>query len=216
MAKTQTLKAETRKRTGSGVLKQMRREGYTPSVIYGKGTENLNIKVNTKTLTDMLAHSASDSILVDLEIDGGDSQTAFLQSTQHNPVTGVLMHADFLAVTKGMTITATIPLEMHGEPVGTKSGGVVEQLIRDLEITCAPRDLPEKIEGNIEHLDIGDSISIADLDLPDGVETALEPDILVVIVNEARLLQAEEEETEGGEAAGGGEEEATGEDGDSE
>jgi large subunit ribosomal protein L25 len=212
MAKTQTLKAETRKRTGSGVLKQMRREGYTPSVIYGKGTENTNIKVETKTLTDMLAHSASDSILVDLEIDGGEPQSAFLQATQHNPLTGVLVHADFLAVSKGMKITATIPVEVHGEPVGVKSGGVVEQLIRDLEITCAPKDLPEIITGNIEHLGIGDSISVGDLDLPDGIETSHDHDVLVLIVNEARL-QTETVESEGdsaddSEAAG---EEASGE-----
>ena len=109
MAKTQSLKAETRQRTGSGVLKQMRREGYLPSVVYGKGKENLNIKVHTKTLTDMLAQSASESILVDLEVDGGAAQTAFLQSTQHNALTGALVHADFLAVTEGMTITAAIP-----------------------------------------------------------------------------------------------------------
>ena len=77
MAKTQTLKAETRNRTGSGVLKQMRREGYIPSVVYGKGSENINIKVNTKALTDMLARSASESILVDLEVDGGQSTDRF-------------------------------------------------------------------------------------------------------------------------------------------
>ena len=78
MAKTQSLKATTRKRTGSGVLKQMRRDGDLPSVVYGKGTENLNIKVSTKELTDMLASSASESILIDLEIDGGAPQLSLI------------------------------------------------------------------------------------------------------------------------------------------
>ena len=204
MAKTQTLQAETRKRTGSGVLKQMRREGYLPSVVYGRGSENVNIKVSTKTLTDMLAHSASESILVDLEIDGGSPQAAFLQSTQHNALSGALVHADFLAVTKGMKISASIPIELHGEPVGVKSGGITEQLIRDLEITCSPKDLPERIDANIEHLGVGDSITIGDLDLPDGVEPGPAAEVLVAIVNESRVTQSDEEEGEGEGAEGEG------------
>ena len=199
MAKTQTLKAETRKRTGSGVLKQMRREGSLPSVIYGTGSENLNIKINAKELTDLLAHSASESILVDLEIDGGASQPAFLQATQHNPVSGDLLHADFLAVTKGMKITASIPVEVHGEPVGIKSGGVIEQLVRDLEISCSPKDLPERIEASIEHLEVGDSLSLGELEIPEGVEVFLAPDVLVAIVNESRVTKLEAEGEEEGE-----------------
>jgi len=204
MAKTQTLKAETRKRTGSGVLKQMRREGQLPSVVYGKGSENLNIKVSTKALTDMLAQSSSTSILIDLEIDGGEPQTAFLQDTQRNSLSGDLVHADFLAVTKGMKISATIPVELHGEPVGVKAGGILEQLIRDLEISCSPKDLPERVEASIEHLKVGDSLTIGDLDIPEGVEVALASDVLVAIVNESRITKSESGE-EADEAAAEGE-----------
>jgi large subunit ribosomal protein L25 len=192
MAKNQSLKAETRQRTGSGVLKQMRREGYLPSVVYGKGKENLNIKVNTKTLTDILAHSASESILVDLEVDGGEAQTAFLQSTQHNALTGALVHADFLAVTEGMKISAAIPL----------AGGVLEQFIRDLEITCSPKDLPETISADVSELAVGDSITISQLDLPKGVVATLAGEVLVAIVNESRVTKSVgadgEEVVEGG------------------
>lgn len=201
MAKTQSLKAETRQRTGSGVLKQMRREGYLPSVVYGKGQENLNIKVHTKTLTDMLAHSASESILVDLEIDGGAPQTAFLQATQHNALSGALVHADFLAVTDDMKISASIPVELHGEPVGVRAGGILEQLIRDLEISCSPKDLPEIIHADVAELEVGDSISIGDLDLPEGVTATLAANVLVAIVNESRATKSAAAEGEGGEAA---------------
>jgi len=169
----------------------MRREGYLPSVVYGKGKENLNIKVPTKILTDMLAHSASESILVDLEIDGGAPQTAFLQSTQHNALTGALVHADFLAVTEGMKISAAIPLELHGESVGVKGGGVLEQLIRDLEISCSPKDLPEIIVADISHLALGDSITVGDLNLPDGVTALPAPEVLVAIINESRVNKSE-------------------------
>lgn len=212
MATIQSLKAETRQRTGSGVLKQMRREGYVPSVVYGKGKENLNIKVDTKTLTDMLAQSASDSILIDLEIDGGKSETAFLQSTQHDALTGALVHADFLAVTEGMKISAAIPLELHGEPVGVKGGGVLEQLVRALDITCSPKDLPERIEADITHLAVGDSLSVGELTIPDGVVPTLGESVLVAIVNESRVTKSEaglegdeEGAVEGGEGAGSSE-----------
>ncbi len=201
MANTQILKAETRKRTGSGVLKQMRREGYLPSVVYGKGAENVNIKINAKALSDLLAQSASASILVDLEIDGGSPQTAFLQATQSNPLSGALVHADFLAVTEGMKISASIPVELIGEPVGVKAGGILEQLIRDLDISCSPKDLPEKIFAQIEQLEVGDSISIGDLDLPEGVESTLPADVLVAIVNESRTTKSAKAEGGGGEGA---------------
>lgn len=189
------------------MLKQMRRDGEIPSVVYGKGSENINIKVNTKELTDMLAQSSSTSILIDLEIDGGKAQTAFLQATQKNALSGALVHADFLAVTEGMKISATIPVEVHGEPIGVKSGGIIEQLIRDLEISCSPKDLPEKIEVSIEHLEVGDSITIADLEIPEGVEVVLAGDVLVAIVNESRVTKSvggvdgEGEEGAEGEAA---------------
>ena len=199
MAKNQSLKAETRQRTGSGVLKQMRREGYLPAVVYGKGKENLNIKVNTKSLTDLLAHSASASILVDLEVDGAAAQTAFLQSTQHDALTGGLVHADFLAVTAGMKISAAIPVELHGEAVGVKAGGVLEQLIRDLEITCSPKDLPEIITADVSSLAVGDSITVGQLELPEGVVASLAPDVLVAIVNESRITKSAA--AEGGEEA---------------
>jgi len=191
MAKTQSLKAESRQRTGSGVLKQMRREGYLPSVVYGGGQDNQNVKVHTKTLKDMLAHSASSNILVDLELDGGKTQTAFLQDIQSDPLTGNLVHADFLAVSDDTKIHAYIPVVLHGEPEGVKAGGIMEQMIKDLEITCSPKDLPETLEASIEHLEeVGDSLTVGGIDLPDGVSPTLAADVLVAIVNESRTTKS--------------------------
>ena len=86
MAKTHSLRAEDRKRTGSGVLKRMRREGFIPSVVYGGGSENRNVKVSAKGVREMLADTASTNVLVDLELDGGSSQLAFLKDLQHEIV----------------------------------------------------------------------------------------------------------------------------------
>ncbi|MGC6427515.1 MAG: 50S ribosomal protein L25 [Akkermansiaceae bacterium] len=203
MAKTQTLKAETRQRTGSGVLKQMRREGYIPSVVYGGKSENANIKVNTKTLTDMLAASASANIIVDLEIDGAGKQSAFIQDTQKDPLTGQLLHADFLAVSDDTIINANLPVILHGEPVGVKAGGILEQMIHSLEITCSPKDLPETLDANVENIEVGQSLSVGDLELPEGVSAILSDDVLVAIVNESRATKSGGAEDEGNDAAEG-------------
>jgi len=119
------------------------------------------------------------------------------------------VHADFLAVTEGMKISASIPVEVSGEPVGVKAGGIVEQLIRDLEISCSPKDLPEKIEASIEHLEVGDSLTVGELIIPDGIEVVLAADVLVAIVNESRVTKSEggiegEEGEEGAPAAEAG------------
>jgi len=196
MAKPQTLKATERARTGSGVLKRMRREGYIPCVIYGSGTESKNIKVDAKTFTDMLNHAASDSILVNLDIEGDDVQLAFLQDVQHNALTGQIMHVDFLAVDKKTSITASIPIELIGDSVGVASGGLLDQQLHSIEISCLPNDLPEHIEADVTNLDVGQAITVAEVSFPEGVVPAIEGDITVAIIAAPRVEEETEEEAE--------------------
>ena len=201
MAKPQTLKAEERARTGSGVLKQMRREGYIPSVIYGGGIENQNVKVHGKTFTDMLNHSASDSFLVNLEVEGGSTQLAFLQDVQHDQLSGTILHVDFLAVDDKTEITANLPLELEGEPVGVKAGGLLEQMLHSLEIQCLPKDLPEVITADVTSLEVSDALHIGEITFPEGVKPALNEDVVVALVAKTRV--AKSGEAEGDEPAGG-------------
>jgi large subunit ribosomal protein L25 len=205
MAKPKTLKAEERARTGSGVLKQMRREGFVPSVIYGGGSENKNVKVHAKTFRDMLNHAVSDSILVNLDVEGSGTQLAFLQDVQHNAITGEILHVDFLAVNADSSINANLPLELTGEAVGVAAGGLLEQMLHSLEVSCLPKDLPESILADVSALDIGDVLNIGGLALPEGVTPALNADVVVAIVAKARVVAADEEEEEGGEEAGSAE-----------
>ena len=205
MAKPKTLKAEERARTGSGVLKQMRREGFVPSVIYGGGSENKNVKVHAKTFRDMLNNAVSDSILVNLDVEGSGTQLAFLQDVQHNAITGEILHVDFLAVNADSSINANLPLELTGEAVGVAAGGLLEQMLHSLEVSCLPKDLPESILADVSALDIGDVLNIGGLALPEGVTPALNADVVVAIVAKARVVAADEEEEEGGEEAGSAE-----------
>jgi len=194
MAKPQTLKATERTRTGSGVLKQMRREGFVPSVIYGGGTENKNVKVDAKELKEMLQHAASDSILVNLDIEGSSAQLAFLQDVQHNAITDAIVHVDFLAVNEKTEIHANLPLALTGEAVGTAAGGFLDQMLHSLEISCLPNDLPESISADVTHLDVGDVLHVGDMTFPEGVTPVLNADVVVALVVKARTALSEDAE----------------------
>ena len=215
MAKTHSLKAEDRTRTGRGVLKRMRREGFIPSVVYGGGSENRNVKVSAKGIREMLADSASTNVLVDLELDGGSSQLAFLKDLQHDPLSGNVLHVDFIAVDDKSEITAQIPVSLVGEAVGVKLGGQLEQMIYSLEIKCLPKDLPETIEGDASELNVGEVLSVGGMNWPEGVSPTLGQDVVVALVAKTRvaLSEAAAGEEEGGadaDAASEGAEESAG------
>jgi large subunit ribosomal protein L25 len=199
MAKKTTLKAAPRARTGSGRLNQMRREGWLPSVIYGRGAANLNLKVDAKSFGELLARSSSENIIVNLEIDGEGTRLAFLQAIQHDPLSGKALHADFLAIDNQTEITAHIPAHLNGDAPGVKAGGVVEQYVHALEITCLPDDLPETIELDISNLQLGDSLHVGEVTYPKGVRPTHAAD--VVIVHIGRAGAGSEPEAEAAEAA---------------
>ncbi len=191
MSTTHSIKAEPRHRTGSGALKLMRREGFIPSVIYGTGAENRNVKVSSKAFKDMLAHSASANVLVELEMDGGN-QLAFLQDIQNDPLTGTVLHADFLAVKDDTEITAQIPVDLDGEPVGVKMGGQLEQLLYNVEIKCLPKDLPELIRADISTLKVGEHFTIGDVEWPEGVRPTVNDDVVVASVHSKLKMDAKD------------------------
>lgn len=195
MAKKTSLKAAPRARTGSGRLNQMRREGWIPSVIYGKGTDNINLKVDAKTFTDLLAHSSSENILVNLEIEGHGTRLAFLQSVQHDSLSGVTLHADFRSIDENTPITAHIPTHLNGESAGVKAGGLIEQYVHAIEITCLPNDLPETIEVDISALQIGDSLHIGEITYPAGVRATHAADVVVAHVGKAAAAVSEDAAT---------------------
>ena len=197
MAKNTTLQAAPRLRSGSGKLKQMRREGWLPSVVYGRGVENENLKVDAKTFSELLAHSSSDSILINLDIEGEGTRSVFLKTIQYDPLSGHALHVDFLAVNDKTEITANVPLHFSGESKGVKAGGVLEQYAHTIEIACFPKDLPDILEKDISHLDVGDSLHISDLDFPKGVIPTHSGEVVVAHIGKpAALVSEEASETE--------------------
>lgn len=191
MSKTTTLKAAPRLRSGSGKLKQMRREGWLPSVVYGRGVENENLKVDAKTFSELLAHSSSDSILINLDVEGVGTRSVFLKTIQHDPLTGHALHVDFLAVNDNTEITANIPVHLTGEAVGVKAGGILEQYAHTLEIICLPKDLPEFLEKDVSDLAEGDSLHIGELNFPTGVKATHAADVVVAHIGKPAAMISE-------------------------
>ena len=155
---------------------------------------------------------------MNLEIEGAQEKTklAIVQDIQRDPLTGSLIHVDFRAVNENDTIHATVPIQLTGEAVGVKAGGLLEQVLREIEVFCRPADLPESITNDVSELEIGDSLKVKDLSLPDGVSVKMDGEVIVSLVVQTRAAASADggskPEGEGGEeAAVGGEEEASAE-----
>jgi large subunit ribosomal protein L25 len=197
MAQQVKLTVQTRTQVGRNAIKRVRKEGLIPGVIYGVGQEPINLEVNGRQLSTVLARSSGENILLELEIVDGDKKRnslAMIQEVQHHPIQRQILHVDFHAVSATEKITAEVPIETVGEPIGVKTnGGLLEHILRDLEVECLPGDLPDRIEVDVTNLDINQSIHVKDLQLPSGVEAVTDGDLTVVAVSAARV---DEEPTE--------------------
>jgi large subunit ribosomal protein L25 len=189
MANILELTAETRQRSGTSSVRRMRKEGLVPAVIYGRKTENANIKVNTKAVTTLLKDSASDNVLVNLQIDGAKTQLALIQKVQHDYLKGGILHIDFHAVDLNESIHAVVPLELIGEAEGVKAGGQLDMMLHKIEVHCLPKDLPEKIIIDVTHVGQGTGVHVRDLKLPEGVSVQMDPDVILLSISEPRVVE---------------------------
>ncbi len=188
MSKIQALNAHARKRSGSGAINSLRREGLIPAVVYGKTTPSFNIRLNRKEVEKVLHHSASEQILVHLTIeDTKETLLALIQDVQHNPLTDKITHIDFHAIREDENIHARVPLELVGDCPGVRAGGLLEHLIHTLEIKCLPKNLPETIAADVTGLELNGVLHIRDLKLPEGVKASANGDIIVAIVSEPKV-----------------------------
>lgn len=176
-----TLAVSKRSVTGTGKLNALRAQDIIPGVVYGSGSENINIQVAVPAMRSLLSESASEHMLVDLQLDG-TSKLALLQEVQHNYLNDSISHVDFLAVSPTTEITSLVPLILTGDAAGTKQGGIVDQTVYELHIKCQVKNLPEEISIDITNLELGETLRAGDLKLPSGVNTTLHPDDNIVTV----------------------------------
>ncbi|MFQ6067139.1 MAG: 50S ribosomal protein L25/general stress protein Ctc [bacterium] len=197
------LRVKLRDRTGKEYVKKLRKDGILPAVLYGPHLKkSLPLQIDIKELHSFLSHSDRARIIT-LEIT--DQKTdkhhdVIIKDLQRDTIKGGLQHLDFFAVTRGETVTTTVPISFVGKSQGEKIGGIVEHLVRELEIECLPKDLPSFIEVDVTPLDLGDSLSVRDIKVPAGIKILTHPQELVVsVVSPVREEVVEVEEKEAAE-----------------
>ena len=183
--------------------KKLRADGRVPAVIYGRQNKPQNLEIKSTDLKNLIHHSVSENLLVDLLVEGDARQKrlALVQEIQHHALSGHALHVDLHEVAENEKVTIMVPVESVGEPTGVKNGGgVLEHVLFKIKVRALPRDLPEVIHVDVAHLEINQSIHIGDLKAPEGCEILGEKGISVLSVA-APLTEAQE--TEATEAAAG-------------
>ena len=220
MSEQVNLNAENREVEGKSTSRQLRRAGSVPAVIYGGKEEPLRISILEKDIAKASEIPGFSTQILSISISGKE-QNVIVKEIQRHPATERVLHADLMRVDPDTKISISVPVRFINEEscVGVKMhGGAISRLINDIDITCLASNLPEYIEVDVEALDIGDSIFLSALNLPEGVEIpslALgeDRDQAVVSVAEAKILEIEPEvvEPEEGEEGEEGEETSEGE-----
>jgi large subunit ribosomal protein L25 len=192
--KSVSLKAFPRTLAKRSRVKKLRASGRVPAVIYGRNTQPQNLEVASQEIEDLIYHSVSETILVDLAIEGelGARRLALVQEVQHHPLSGKVLHVDFHQVATDEKVTVTVPVETTGEAVGVKTGGgVLEHVLFKIKVRALPADLPEVITVDVTPLEIGQSIHLGEIPLPRGVEVVGDKKIPVISVA-APITEAQE------------------------
>ena len=179
------------RRAGS---KKLRSEGRVPAVIYGGAAKPQSLEVKAKDLENLIHHSVSENLLVDLAIDkdARPKRLALVQEMQHHPLNGKLLHVDLHEVSETEKVTVMVPVESIGEAAGVKTGGgVLEHVLFKIKVRALPKDLPEVIEVDVSSLEIGQAIHLGDIKPPAGVEILGDKKVSVLSVA-APITEAQE------------------------
>ncbi len=193
MRRQERLEVERRARTGKGAARRMRREGYVPAVVYGHGEASENVKVRAEDLDSLLGRISVDNTLIDLALDGSDTQRVLIREVQRHPVRPDILHVDFFHIREDEKIRVDVPLRLVGEAPGVEEGGILQQNRHEIAIECLPSDIPEVFELDVSALEIGDSLHVRDLDAG-GVTLLEEPDLTLCTVVPPSVMAVEEEE----------------------
>lgn len=164
MARENKLSAQVRNESGSSAVRRLRRQGWLPGVInVGKG-ESVLVKFKAHDFEMMMRGYGGGNQLFDIAVDTSSPRKVLLKEIQHDPITGGLLHADFLEVSMTVKMRARVPVRLVGEPVGvTQEGGILEQTVREVEVECLPGDLMDFLPLDVTGLKVGASAKVSEL-----------------------------------------------------
>lgn len=192
------LTAELRTETKTGAARRLRRAGRIPAVMYGH-REPLLLSIDAREFARKF-QQISESTIIHLAA-GGATYDVLVKDFQANNIVGRLEHLDFFEIERGKMLRARVLLHYVGNPIGVREGGLQELLVHEIEVESLPRDLPERIEVDIENLAVGQSLHVRDLDPPEGVRFVTPPEQVVALI--AHKVEAADEEPDDEELAAG-------------
>ena len=190
------ISATRRESVGKGPARRERMAGSIPAVVYGPEVEPISVAVDEKTFRSAMKVSGRTTSLINLDIEG-NKNTVIMRDVQRDPLTSKILHIDFHAIPLDKPINLSIPISFIGSPRGVKTdGGIMQITMRDIEISCLPTDIPEKLEIDVSDLGIGDSIHVRDVTIPDTQLISSERRTIVVIAAPTVVKEDVEEEEE--------------------
>ena len=217
-----TFAVELREATGKGVARKIRAAGRVPAVVYGHGKASVSLTLDPVALEDMLRRShAGMNTLIELTGDAAISgRTVLVKELQREPVRGGVVHADLFEIDTTERISVSVPVHLTGIAEGVTMGGLIDHVLREIDLDCLPNAIPDSFEVDVTHLQVGDAIHVSDLTVPEGIHIQTNADLAVVSVvtpaveeepevvegEEAVVAEGEEAEAKPGEAEPSGNE----------
>lgn len=201
MAQGVKIEASLRESGGKNAARRLRRTGQIPAVLYGGGGSPVAIAFDPRRLSHLLHSDAGHTAVLTVETPGAEPARAMVKEWQSDPVRGNLLHVDFVRIARDTRVKVRIPIHITGEPQGVKlQGGILEFVLREVEVECLPDDIPERITVDVTDLTIGRNLRVAHLPAGPGIQVLTDSDRVVAHVV---ALKAEEEKaaTEAVEAA---------------
>jgi large subunit ribosomal protein L25 len=183
------LKASLRNTSGKGVSRRLRKDGLTPAVFYGPKTEAVLLAVNSSDLMKILK-GKEENIFINLLIgnDGQMEKFTLIKELQIDPVSRKFLHVDFCEIDMEHAITVDVPIHFKGEAIGIDNGGDLHHIRREIKVSCLFTVLPEFVEVDLSGLNIGDSIKVQEIKLPDGVNVLDPHDTIIASVTAPRVV----------------------------
>ncbi len=178
-----TVKAKQREGRGKNDARRTRAKGFIPVVVYGGGAETVPAEAPLRELAALLRSEAGRNTIFTLDIEGVGASEVMFSDRQIDPVRGRLVHADFQRLVKGQKIEVTVPLHLVGEPFGVREEqGVLEQIVREIEIKCDPRDIPDSIDVDVTNLGVHDVLHVSDIPVDAKIEILDPPDNVIATI----------------------------------
>ena len=198
------LSVKIREKTGKSAARELRRNDEIPAVLYGL-KDNLSLSVGSKEFTKVLADKGR-SALIDLKVEGGKQHKVILKEIQTHPLKELCVHADFLEVALDKAVKVSVPVNLVGQSPGEKLGGIVNHILKTLEVECLPTNIPQVFDVDMSGVELDQVVHVSDMQLPEGVKVLQRPAEAIVSVHlakaeEEKPAEGEEEAVEGEDAA---------------